>query len=56
MLIVEYKANGKNIVKVRKDWSPSRIGRAYTPPIKNHVQSKDAYKIQTAFIGKGVKK
>ncbi len=56
MLIIEYKTNGKNIVKVRKDWTPSRIGRAYTPPAQNNVQSKDAYKIQTAFIGKGIRK
>ena len=56
MLVIEYRENGKNIVKIRKDWSPSRIGRAYTPPIKNNVESKDAYKIQSAFIGKGVRK
>ena len=56
MLVIEYKENGRNIVKIRKDWSPSRIGRAYTPPIKNHVRSRDAFRIQSAFIGKGVGK
>jgi hypothetical protein len=55
MLVIEYKTNGKNIVKIRKDWSPSRIGKAYTPPAQNNVQSKDAYRIQSAFIGKGKK-
>jgi hypothetical protein len=56
MLVIEYKQNGRNIVKIRKDWSPSRIGKAYTPPVQNHVQEKDAHKIQTAYIGKGVSK
>jgi hypothetical protein len=56
MLIIEQTTNGKNIVKVRKDWTPSRIGKAYTPPAQNNVQSKDAYRLQTAYIGKGVGK
>ena len=56
MLIIEQTMNGRSIVKIRKDWSPSRIGRAYTPPVQNNVRSKDAYKIQTAYIGKGVAK
>lgn len=56
MLVIEYKENGRNIIKIRKDWSPSRIGRAYTPPIQNNVRSKDAFKLQTAYIGKGVSK
>jgi hypothetical protein len=53
MLIVEYTTNGRNVVKVRKDWSPSRIGRAYTPP--KPTADKDACRVQTAFIGKGIK-
>ena len=56
MLIIEQTTNGKNIVKIRKDWTPSRIGKAYTPPAQNNVQSKDAYRLQTALIGKGVGK
>jgi hypothetical protein len=56
MLIIEQTTNGKNIVKIRKDWTPSRIGKAYTPPAQNNVQSKDAYRLQTAYIGKGVGK
>lgn len=56
MLIIEQTTNGRNIVKIRKDWSPSRIGKAYTPPAQNNLESKDAYRLQTALIGKGLKK
>lgn len=55
MLITEYTSDGRTIVRLRKDWTPDRISKGYVAPIKNHVQSKDAYKIQTAFIGRGVK-
>ena len=50
MLVVEYHRNGTTTVRFRKDWNPSRIGKAYTPPIRNHVASKDAYSIQTALL------
>ena len=56
MLVIEQTDNGRNIVKIRKDWSPSRIGRAYTPPVQKPVQDKDERKIQTTYIGKGVSK
>ena len=55
MLIIEYLSNGQRRVRLHKDWNPGRISKAYTPPVKNHVQSKDAGRIQTAFIGRGVK-
>ena len=56
MLIIEQTTNGRNIVKVRKDWTPSRIGRAYTPPAQNNLQDKDAYRLQSALLNKGVRK
>jgi hypothetical protein len=56
MLVIERTQNGRNIVKIRKDWSPSRIGKAYTPPVQVSQTDKDAHKLQTAYIGKGVKK
>lgn len=52
MLIVEYTTNGRNIVKLRKDWSPSRIGKAYTPP--KPTADKDAYRLQTALLRKPI--
>lgn len=54
MLVTEYTSDGRTIVRLRKDWNPTRIGKAYMPPIKNHVQSKDAYRLQSALL-KGVK-
>ena len=50
MLVIEYNVNGRNIVRLRKDWHPGRIGRAYTPPLKNNVESRDAYRIQSALL------
>lgn len=55
MLVIEYLSNGTRRVRLHKDWNPGRIGKAYTPPLKNHVQSRDAHRIQTAFIGRGIK-
>lgn len=55
MLIIEYFSNGQRRVRFHKDWNPSRISKAYTPPLKNLMQSKDACRVQTALIGKGVK-
>ena len=56
MLVIEYQSNGKRIVRLHKDWNPGRISKAYTPPMKNNVESHDAHRIQTAFIGRGIKR
>jgi hypothetical protein len=53
VLIIEYKNNGRNVVKLRKDWTPARIGRPYTPPKQSNVESRDAFRIQTAYLNKG---
>lgn len=55
MLVIEYLSNGQRKVRLHKDWNPGRISKAYTPPKQNNVQSRDACRIQTAFIGKGIK-
>jgi hypothetical protein len=49
MLIIEHQSNGKRIVKFKKDWSPNRIGKAYTPP-RDTTMSRDMYKLQTALL------
>lgn len=49
-LIIEHHSNGKCTVKFKKDWNPGRIGRAYTPPMRNHMESRDAYKIQSMLL------
>jgi len=55
MLIVEYLRNGQRVVRFHKDWNIGRISKAYTPPRQNNMASRDASRIQTAFIGKGLK-
>jgi hypothetical protein len=50
MLVVEYNSNGRNIVKLIKDWHPSRISRAYTPPMKNYVIGRNAERLQSALL------
>ena len=51
MLIIEQNSNGKNIVKIKKDWHPNRIGRAYNPN-KNFVDTRDMEKVQNALLVK----
>ena len=51
MLIIEQQSNGKNIVKIKKDWHPNRIGRAYNPN-KNYVDSRDMEKLQSSLLVK----
>lgn len=48
MLIIERNSNGSTVVKIKKDWNPSRIGRAYTPP--QDPLTRDAYRLQTALL------
>lgn len=49
MLIIEQQSNGKNIVKIKRDWHPNRIGRAYNPN-KNYVDSRDMEKVQSGLL------
>jgi hypothetical protein len=51
MLIIEQQSNGKNIVKVKKDWHPNRIGKAYAPS-KNYVDSRFMERLQGALLAK----
>lgn len=53
MLIIETNSNGTRIVKMHKDWNPSRVSKAYTPPSKRTPQDKDTARLQTALIGRG---
>jgi hypothetical protein len=56
MLIIEQLRNGQRMVIVKKDWHPNRIGKAYQRPLQNHVQSKDAWDIQSALLYKQSRK
>jgi hypothetical protein len=53
MLIIEQQSNGKNIVKIKKEWHPNRIGRAYNPN-KNFVDTRDMERVQNALLAKRV--
>ena len=52
MLITERTSDGRTVVRLRKDWNPSRIGKSYVPPLKNYVTSHDALRIQAALLRK----
>ena len=51
MLIIEQTSNGKTIVKIKHDWHPNRIGKAYAPS-KNYVDSRFMEKLQGALLAK----
>lgn len=51
MLIIEQQSNGKTVVKIKPEWHPNRIGRAYNPN-KNYVDSRDMEKLQGALLAK----
>lgn len=54
MLIVEHCANGQRIVKLKKDWHPSMLSKAYIPRQRN-IPSDSMYKVQTALLRKDKK-
>lgn len=51
MLIIEQTSNGQRIVKIKRDWHPNRIGRAYNPN-KNYVDSPGMERLQAALLAK----
>lgn len=50
MLRIETTSNGRTVVRVHKDWNPTRIGRAYTPKPPMYDHQRDYYKIQAALL------
>jgi hypothetical protein len=54
MLIIETTSNGQRMVKVKKDWHPSRMGSQYTPPLRNYVEGASAERMQRALLKKPV--
>jgi len=50
MLITERTSDGRTVVRLHKDWHPSRIGKAYVPPTKNYVTTHDAQRLQAALL------
>lgn len=55
MLIVEHQSNGKRIVKMKRDWHPSMIGKAYVPPRRNYVDSDEMRFVQSGLLKRSKK-
>jgi hypothetical protein len=51
MLVIEQLNNGQRIIKIKRDWHPNRIGKAYTPN-KNYVDSISMERVQSALLRK----
>jgi hypothetical protein len=51
MLIIEQQSNGQRIVKVKKDWHPNRVGKAYTPN-NNFIDSRFMERLQSVLLAK----
>lgn len=50
MLITQRTSDGRTVVTLHKDWSPSRISQAYMPRPQNNLTSTDTYKLQSALL------
>jgi hypothetical protein len=55
MLIIEYYSNGQRMVKIKKDWHPSLISKAYIPRQRNYVDGTNMERLQTALLKKDKK-
>lgn len=53
MLVIEHQSNGQRIVKIKRDWHPSMMGKAYIPRPKNYVDNLPMQRLQTALLKKG---
>lgn len=50
MLRLETTSNGRTIVRIVKDWNPTRIGRAYIPKPRMYDHQRDLTRLQTALL------
>lgn len=50
MLRVETTSNGRTIVRLIRDWNPTRIGRAYTPKPQMYDHQRDLTRLQTVLL------
>lgn len=55
MLVIEHQSNGQRIVKMKRDWHPSMIGKAYVPPRKNYVDSAEMRFVQSGLLKRSKK-
>lgn len=50
MLRIETTSNGRTIVRIVKDWNPTRISRSYVPKPAMYDHSRDHIRLQTALL------
>ena len=50
MLRIETTSNGRTVVRLQKDWTPSRIGRAYAPRPQMYDHTRDLTRLQTVLL------
>lgn len=55
MLVIETNSNGQRIVKLRKDWHPGLMGKAYIPKPKNYVDSDEMRLVQSGLLKRSKK-
>ena len=48
MLVIEHQSNGQRIVKIKKDWHPAMLGKAYVP--RNYVEGRHMEKLQESLL------
>jgi hypothetical protein len=50
MLRLETTSNGRTIVRLHKDWNPTRISRSYAPRPQMYDHQRDLTRLQTALL------
>jgi hypothetical protein len=55
MLVIEHQSNGQRVVKLKKDWHPSMMCKAYTPPRRNYVDSDEMRFVQSGLLKRSKK-
>lgn len=50
MLRLETTSNGRTIVRLHKDWNPTRISRSYAPRPPMYDHQRDLTRLQTALL------
>lgn len=55
MLVIETQSNGKRVVKLRKDWHPGMMCKAYMPKPKNYVDSDEMRLVQSGLLKRSKK-
>jgi hypothetical protein len=52
VLITERTSDGRTVVRLHKDWNPSRLGLAWVPPMRTYEQGVIERLLQTEGLKK----